>query len=74
MLIIKNNSIIIKFNKNFYRKKSVEETIKAYKKLCTATIKNQKNYFLIELYPKQKEINLKTISLEFSNYVLSLER
>jgi len=74
MLIIKENNVLIKFNKKFYTKDSIETSKKNYVKICKTAIQEKKNYFLVRLYPINTNLKLEKLGLEFSNYVLSSQK
>ena len=74
MLTVEGNTIIIKFNKKFYKLNSIKTTKEIYQNICKTIIYDKDNYFFVELVPRQKELELKKLGLEFSNYVLSLQK
>jgi hypothetical protein len=73
MLSNTDKNLMIKFNKFFYRKESIETAKKAYTNLCEPKIEDHKGYFLVTLSQIKKEINPSKLRYEFSNFVLSLQ-
>lgn len=65
-----NKKKSIKFNKVFYKKGAIEETIKAFNDLCDCEINENENYFLVSLQSNQPD--LENLNFEFANYVLAL--
>lgn len=74
MLKIQNNKVKITFNKLLYSKDNLLLAKRIYKNLCIVDIKENNSYFIIHLQPLDKNINSKTLALEFSNYILSLHK
>jgi len=60
----------IRFNRKIYKKKAIQSAIKDYKHLADFSIKQDSNYFKVELKNIDKDVE-EIIKDEFSNYVLS---
>ena len=63
-------NIEVKLSKKFYDKKSIEKAKKAFHELCKCEINEDKNYFKINICPKENQTNLQ---FKFANYVLGLK-
>ena len=72
MTMKKNEKYVIKLNKSFYYRRAIEETKKEFIKLCECKITEDEKYFLIDVIPKNSELN--TLPFEFANYTLALMR
>ena len=60
--------MILRFNKLIYSRPALEKAQKAYKKLANFSLKENKDYFILEL--KGLVENEELIEKEFKNYVL----
>lgn len=60
--------MILRFNKFIYSRLAIEKSKKAYKKLASFSLKENKDYFILEL--KGLAENEELIGKEFKNYVL----
>ena len=60
--------MILHFNKFIYSRPAIEKAEKAYKKLASFSLKENKDYFILEL--KSLVENEELIEKEFKNYVL----
>ena len=67
-----NKNQTIKLNKYFYNVDSIKGTINAFKGICDSTLKEDENFFLISLIPKESD--LESLPFEFANYALGLMR
>ena len=63
--------MIIKFNKNIYKKKAIVKAGKEYKHLADFDIKNQNKYYQVVFSKIDKDVK-EIIEDEFKNYVLYL--
>ncbi|MCX6744510.1 MAG: HxsD-like protein [Candidatus Parcubacteria bacterium] len=62
---------IIKFNKNIYNLKVIEEAIKEYKNLANFKVKMVGNYLEVSIDKIDQDVQA-VIKNEFANYVLGL--
>lgn len=60
--------MILRFNKFIYSRPAIEKAKKAYEKLASFSLKENKDYFILEL--KGLVENEELIEKEFKNYVL----
>ena len=66
----KKNKQIIKLSSSFYNKKVIEKTKKEFDGFCKCDIKENKEYFLISVIPRESGFD--TLHFEFANYALAL--
>lgn len=60
--------MIVKFNKNIYKKDAILMGIKAFSKISSFDISENRNYFLVKI--KSDNNDQIFIKNEFSNYIL----
>ncbi len=68
MLSIKDNKAFLKLNPEYYKKKEIDEAVKAFGDVCKAEISGDN----IILEPTS-EIGPEKLGLEFCNYLISLK-
>ncbi len=70
-IIIKNNFAFLYLNKKFYDLKIINNTLKIYKDFFKSKIIETKMYNIVKIKKINNEFDLKTLSNEFLNYLLS---
>lgn len=58
----------LRFNKSIYSRQALEKSIKAYKNLAKFSLKEDRDYFILE--SKNSGNNDEILEKEFKNYVL----